>query len=98
MRRQGWHREDIKAAIRKTGVTLSQLALDSGLAECAVRLALINPYYPAADRVISTYLGIHPQELWPHRYDKDGTRTIGRSLPKHTGKIETGHRQKRKAA
>lgn len=68
---QGWHPEDIKAAVRKTGVTLTQLALENDLPEAACRVALVRPRY-WAEQVIAAYLGIPPFELWPHRYTRNG--------------------------
>jgi len=71
----GWHPEDIKAAVRKRGTTLSQLARDNGLSESTCRCALIRPTL-AGERVIAAFLGIPAQALWPSRYERDGT-------PKH---------------
>jgi Ner family transcriptional regulator len=68
---QGWHPEDIKAAIRKTRVTLTQLALENGLPEASCRVALTRPRY-WAEQVIAAYLDIPPFELWPHRYTRNG--------------------------
>lgn len=34
---QDWHAEDIKAAVRKSGRTISQLSRDNGLAESTLR-------------------------------------------------------------
>lgn len=68
---RGWHPEDIKAAIRKRGTTLSKLALDNGLSESACRAALIRPQL-GPDRVISKFLGVALHVLWPDRYDEEG--------------------------
>lgn len=68
---QGWHPEDIKAAIRKRGTTLTKLATDNGLSDSMCRAALIRPQ-PEADKVISRFLGVPLSELWPSRYDEDG--------------------------
>jgi Ner family transcriptional regulator len=72
-----WHPEDIKAAIRKTGITLTGLALENGLAESAVRMTLIRPW-PRVEAIIAARLGRRPQEIWPSRYDAEG-KPIGRS-------------------
>jgi len=69
----GWHSEDIKAAIRKTGITLTQLALMNGLSESACRMALCKPC-KAAEYVIAAYLRVPLHELWPLRYHRDGSR------------------------
>lgn len=69
----GWHAEDIKAAIRKRGMTLSALATSHELDESACRAALIRSQ-PEAEKVISLYLGVPLHELWPDRYDESGGR------------------------
>jgi Ner family transcriptional regulator len=68
-----WHPELIKAAIRMRGKTLSDLSLENGLDESAVRAALIRSQ-PQAEKVIAAYLGVPLQELWPERYDSEGLR------------------------
>ena len=92
------HPEDIKAAIRKTGITLTQLSLDSGLGECTVRAAILFRTCPAGERVIYEHLKINPHKLWPDRYDAAGNRVIGRAAAKSTKNRRRGHRQKRSAA
>lgn len=69
--RAGWHKEDIKAAIRKRGKTLGQLALDADLYESAIRVALITPSY-MAEQVIAAFIEVPAHELWPERYDEEG--------------------------
>jgi len=71
MAKAGWHPIDIKAAIHKRKGTLTQIALDAGLASSACRRALIERYAPA-EKAISDFLGIAPQVLWPDRYDAQG--------------------------
>ncbi len=70
---EGMHPEDIKAAIRKRGMTLSKLALDNGLDESCCRAALIRSQ-PEAEKVISRFLGVPLHRLWPDRYDESGGR------------------------
>ena len=69
---KGWHKEDIKAAIRKRGTTLVELSLANGLVRDACSLALIRPYF-TAEMVIAEFLGVSPRQIWPQRYDADGT-------------------------
>ena len=97
-RREGWHPEDIKAAIRKTGITLTALSLQNGLGESTVRQAILFHHCPAGERVIIDYLKIDPHELWPERYDEDGNRVIGRTTMKFTKNRSAGHCQKGEAA
>lgn len=66
----GWHPEDIKAAIRKRGWTLTSLAIHCGLPEAACRKALLEPYF-AAELAIAEALSESPRSLWPDRYRSD---------------------------
>lgn len=95
MRKAFWHAEDIKAAIRKTGVTLSSLSLASGLCECACRAALRRPI-PAANVAIAEYLGIPLCDLWPRWYDADGCRIHPVSSSQNTSRYRGGHRERRR--
>jgi Ner family transcriptional regulator len=69
--KQGWHPEDIKAAVRKKDTNLARLSLAGGLPEHACRAAFRNPY-PAAERLIADLLGVHPMAIWPDRYTPSG--------------------------
>lgn len=93
----GWRPEDIKAAIRKTGTTLSKLSLQAGLGESTVRQALLFPSCPSGEKAIIKCLGLPPHELWPRRYDKNGNRIVGHGS-KTTKKRSSRHCQKSEAA
>lgn len=71
------HPEDIKAAVRKRGKTLRQLALDAGLWESACREALIKPT-TSGNRAIAAFLGCHVHDLWPQWFNTDGSRKPAR--------------------
>jgi len=75
----GWHREDIKAAIRKKGSSLHALARDNGLGKVSMTQALILRY-PTYHDVISEFLGVPHHELWPHWYDENN-RLRGKTRP-----------------
>lgn len=93
-----WHPEDVKAAIRKTGVTLTALAKRHGLTGSAVRMTLIRPW-PRVEAIVASHLGCRAQDIWPSRYDASGQPLRGRG----TGKAKASrssprtHRQKRGA-
>lgn len=70
---QDWHPEDIKAAIRRRGRTMSSVARDAGLKERALARALVVPRR-AAEAAIAAELDEHPQVIWPTRYNEDGSR------------------------
>ena len=66
-----WHPEDVRAAIRKSGVSLPALAARCGCSAAAVQGALYRRL-PRVQALIATHLGISPQQIWPSRYDEDG--------------------------
>lgn len=80
---KGWHREDVKAAIRKRGISLEQLSEAHGLDKRSCSLALLRPHF-AAELVIAEFLGVSPRQIWPHRYDDDGNYRHQKSRKYHT--------------
>jgi Ner family transcriptional regulator len=95
---EDWHPEDIKAAVRKTGVGLTELALREGLGESACRTALRRAT-PRADKAISDQIGVPLHEIWPSRYDEQGHR-LSRSHERDqsNGNREGAHRLTGEAA
>lgn len=85
-----WHPEDIKAAVRKTGVSLDALGRDNGYARGSLRMALTKPW-PAGQAIIAARIGVPPQQIWPSRYDPK----TGEPL---TGFFSTGVLRSRPAA
>ncbi|GAB4182022.1 MAG: hypothetical protein OHK0024_21220 [Thalassobaculales bacterium] len=73
-----WHPEQIKAAVRMRGVTLTALAVSRGLPPSACREALVRPR-PAGERAIAAFLGVPLHELWPGRWHADGRRRYPRA-------------------
>ena len=73
MARKNMHPEDIKAAVRKTGVTLSSLGSRSDVSSSGIRAAVWRPV-PSANRVIAAYLGKSLNDIWPEWFAPDGTR------------------------
>lgn len=95
-----WHPEDIKAAVRKTGTTLSALSRAAGLSDGAAKRALETPW-PRAEAIIAHCIGRRPQDIWPSRYDRNGAPLKGRPvaaviIPSAPAAIP--HRQKSEAA
>lgn len=74
---QDWHRADIKAALEKRGFSLSKLSRLNGFARTACALALHQPW-PKMERLIAGALNKQPREIWPTRYNEDGTPKKGR--------------------
>lgn len=91
MANQDWHPEDIKAEVRKTGTTMTQLSLAHGLAENAVRMTLRRPWR-RVEQIIAAHLGVQPHEIWPSRYPNVTHRADNTPRPRGA------HRQKVTAA
>ena len=87
---QGMHPEDIKAKVRKTGLSLGALALTYGLPEWTCRNALREPHL-AAEQVILRHLGLAGHEVWPDRYLPDGASRITRRTKHPNLRRQTKH-------
>lgn len=73
---EDWHPADIVAAVRKRGLTLRKLSVARGLGPGALKNALSYPYI-RAQAIIAEFIGVPPQEIWPSRYNPDGTHVRG---------------------
>lgn len=74
----GWHKEDIKAAVRKRGSSLHRLARENGLNPITMTVAVYTRL-PGYHDVIAEFIGVPHRELWPHWYDENGLR--GKTRP-----------------
>jgi Ner family transcriptional regulator len=70
-RGEDWHWEEVKAAIRMKGSTLTRLASEMGLSPHAVMVVNFKSW-PRVQAGIGQFLNIPPQQIWPSRYDPDG--------------------------
>lgn len=95
--RKLWHPEEIKAAVRMRGTTLTQLALDNGLPEWACRVALVRVHHDGQE-AIARFLRMPPKALWPGRYHDDGRPRTPRRPRKSSPAVEQDSSQKDKAA
>ena len=75
---QDWHPADIVAAVWKRGSSLRRLDRLNHYADGALRNALARPW-PKAEAIIATFIGVHPREIWPSRYDSEGLPLSGRN-------------------
>ncbi|WP_426111254.1 helix-turn-helix domain-containing protein [Pseudomonas sp. DSP3-2-2] len=90
--------EWIKFQLRVRGTNLAELAREHKLNERAIRNAKLRPY-PRVERAIALALGLKPIQLWPERWNVDGTpirqrpnRAEANSVyRKHTGDSPVGH-------
>lgn len=71
---EDWHPAKIKMELHMRGITLSGLAKAHGLNSSTTLSAALTRSYPANEKRIADAIGKHPMEIWPSRYNKDGTR------------------------
>jgi Ner family transcriptional regulator len=68
-----WHREDIKAQLRKRFGTMRAFSRDLGYSNRAVSKALEDPRYSQRlEILIAAALDVAPHVLWPARWDAGG--------------------------
>lgn len=74
MTKQDWHTADIIAAVKKkTGSSLTKLAIANELNEQACIQALHRPY-SAPEAAIAKAIGVPAYLIWPSRYRENGQR------------------------
>lgn len=64
--------ELIKGALRARGSSLSAVARTLGLTREAVH-HVQHRSYPSVEAEIASVIGVRPRELWPDRYDRNGS-------------------------
>lgn len=97
----GWHPEDIKAALRKQHGSLAVLNRRWGYKWPAISLSLISDESRVVERRIAETLQVSLHELWPDRWNPDGTsrpRRRRHARPDNSGRKSAGKRQKRESA
>ena len=71
--KKGWHREDIKAEVRKRGWTLVQIDECYDLTRGSAQCALWHPHFHG-EMAIAEVLQLSPRQLWPERFQSNGER------------------------
>lgn len=93
--------EWIKFQLRAKGSSLAIVARSLGLSAQAVKNAKRQPY-PSVERAIAKVLGLKPIQLWPERWNVDGSphrqrpnraESVGPQLRKHNPGHDLGHRK-----
>jgi Ner family transcriptional regulator len=69
---QDWHPADVLAALKKRGHSLAGLSVANGYHPTAAGKAL-KQAWPAMERLVADAIGVPPQQIWPSRYDGDGS-------------------------
>jgi len=71
---KGWHREDIKAALRKRHGSLEHLSTRWGYHKSAIAIALLGKRrFATLEQRIADELQLPPHTLWPDRWTPEGT-------------------------
>lgn len=70
---QDWHPADIKAALHKKGITLAGIAKACGMRDSSSLSSAFTRSYPRNEQRIAAALGLPVQDIWPSRYNADGT-------------------------
>ena len=73
---QDWHPADIMAAIWKRRTSFRRLSRLNGYAADSLKMALRRPW-PKAEKIIAEFIGTSPEQIWPSRYEPDGTPKTG---------------------
>ena len=95
---EGWHREDIKAALRKQFGSLANLSRAWRYHPRAVSQALLGRSGRSRriEMRIAEALGVTPHTLWPDRWTPEGTRRPHSAIAGNPSRpAPTPHRQKR---
>ena len=61
--------EAIKAEVHRRGMTLTELAVRSGLHPSILRKVKTMPHYPGQE-ALAAFIDQKPENLWPDRYPK----------------------------
>ncbi|MDP2549472.1 helix-turn-helix transcriptional regulator [Oceanobacter sp. 4_MG-2023] len=64
-----WHKEDIKAEIRKKGVSMAELARANGYNPRTFS-NVFHLKYPKVERIVAEFLDTTPDAIWPSRYQE----------------------------
>lgn len=73
---KGWHPAFIVYQLRLKGLSLRKVAARAGYAAGSGKRP-IRDAWPAMERVVADALGVHPSEIWPERYEADGSPKRG---------------------
>lgn len=92
-----WHKADIKAALEKLGLTLFDVDRAFNLPVGTCSATLLRPHR-LGELAIAETLRHSPREIWPGRYETDGTRKCPQPAENYRPRAVGRHCQKDKAA
>ena len=80
-----WDRKRIRQELKARGYTLRRIGEEAGYGNPdSVRSVFFHPR-PPAERKIAEVLGLKPWDIWPSRYEADGTPTGARRFQRIFG-------------
>ncbi|MEQ1814379.1 MAG: helix-turn-helix transcriptional regulator [Candidatus Nitrotoga sp.] len=68
-----WHRAKVISELHQVGITLAGLARAYGMTSSSSFSVALDRSYPLNEQRIADALGIHPKDIWPSRYNADGS-------------------------
>lgn len=71
-----WHPAQILAALNMAGYTITSLAEHYQLSDGSSLSKALRNSSPVGEKRIADVLKLHPKDIWPSRYEKDGTRKL----------------------
>ena len=76
VKRNDWHPRTVLGALEHAGYTLNSLAKELGLSSGVTLSRAVRHGGATGEARIAKVLGLHPKEIWPSRYNEDGTRKL----------------------
>ena len=83
--------------LRLKGLSLRRLARLNGYAPGSATLVM-RMAWPKIERLVAGAIGVAPQEIWPSRYNEDGSPKSGLHSRKHSTAIKARNVENGKAA
>lgn len=68
-----WTRSQVIAALHDNNISLVSLAKAHGLRGSSSMSIALTRNYPVGEKRIADALNLHPTQIWPSRYNADGT-------------------------
>lgn len=84
---------EIKLRLTEAGLTYADLDRSNGLPEGTCRNAARRPH-AEGEQAIAAALTLRPGQIWPDRYEADGTRKRPQPARHYKPRPMFGHRQK----
>lgn len=92
-----WHPAYVVYRLRLKGLSLRRLSRINKYSPAAAQLAT-RISWPKMERLIADALGVAPQEIWPSRYNTDGTPRSGLHSRKSSSSTEARNVEVKSAA